>query len=271
MFIIIVRIRNATERQIYGRMRQNAGRGRYLALSFLVLGGVFALAFCRTGASTYAQIVTPLPGPMATATAAAVNKVNAQAQQNQGAQMQNAANDYRAKADRLESQGTDAINSGKAAYDAASQDAQKATDAINAQQFGVASELLTRAQSNIDAGQGQLNIARESISELKTMIYTQTETIDKLTSDLEQERTAHQTILSNYNSIKKQLDEAQSHFTIDPAIAIIAGGFLLLMLIIFVAWKWSQHRDDPPEAQPIDAGYEINQDEVIDQDQERTP
>lgn len=225
-----------------------------------------------TPAPAIAQIVTPLPGPSATATAAAVNAANAQVQQRQGAQMQNTAADYRAKADQLEAQGTDAINNGKAQYDAAVQDAQKATDAINAQQFGVASELITRAQSNINAGQGQLDAARETIGELKTMVYTQTEMIDTLAAQLQKAQsdyqalqTANSATIQVNQALQAQLAESKSHFTVNPAIASIVGVVVLFGILGFVVWKWS-HRDpviDPTPAElPLDGDYTISNDEI---------
>lgn len=278
----IGRIQNAPERHIYGRMRQNAGRGRYLAISFLALGVILALAFCRTGAPAYAQIVTPYPGVSATATAAAQQMNAAQGQRDsasqRAAQQAQQAAQYAAAAQQAAQQAQQAAQAkaaADAAFNAAAQAAADARAALVAQQVGAASEALGRSEELISSGKSQL-INISSIVEVQSKtIVSLTAQLQKAQTDLQQERTAKQTAINVNQALQARLIEAESRFTINPTIAILAAAFLIVLVVGFVAWKWSRNNhdrhDDPPDEQPIAAGYTINQDEIIDQDQERMP
>lgn len=234
---------------------------KYISGGVVIFVLVMSLAFFRSGAPAYAQapLVTPLPGAVATATRAAQDQAQARAQQQAGARMRAEADAARARAAQLDQAGNDAISQGQASYDSAAQDAAQATAAIQAQQLGVASEFVTRAQTNIETGKGQLDQARAAISELSAIVDTQASTIISLTNDNQQLRVSNQNWQKAYTATVDQNKKAQDQSTIGSIFAglIFVAVFLVLLALI---WRVIQNRRDPPPdppVEPIEGDYTV--------------
>lgn len=225
---------------------------------------VLAVTFCQWGGNAAAQspTVTPYPGPAATATAAVQRMTQAQQQQAQGAAMKAQADAQRARAAQLETAGNDAINSGIASYAAAASDAERASAALQAQQVGIASELLARSQSNIATGKAQLAMAQSAISELSGMVDTQASTIISLTTRLQQAETNVTTLRNAYTATVAQQDAVQKQSLAGNAITLLAFVAALFVLIAWAAQAMRNRRDDPPAsaapAPPLEGEYTVS-------------
>jgi hypothetical protein len=235
---------------------QNIGKN---TRKHIVGGGVMfallALLFAAPPAAQ-SQIVTPLPGPAATATAAAQGMAQAQAQQRQGEQAINAANDYRARANQLETQGQNQIDQGIASYNAAVDNGRNALAELNAQRYDAASEMLTRMQSNLDSVKTQLDAARESMSEMKTIIDTQASTNISLTNRLQVAETRITTI-SNAYSAKLAQDETDGRN--GTVINIFVGLLIFIVILLLLALVASviSRRNNSNGVTVIDAETEV--------------
>lgn len=228
---------------------------------------VLAVTFCRMGASAAAQspTVTPYPGPAATATAAAQRMTQAQQQQTQGAAMKAQAEQYRARADTLETQGNDAISQGAAAYSAAASDAEQASADIKAQQIGAALELLARLQSNLNEVKGQLDIAQNSISELKSIVNIQYSTIITLTEQKQQAEANVVTLRNAYTATVAQQDAAQKQSLAGYAIFVLAFVAVLSLIFVLIAQVMRNRPTNPPAqaapAPPLEGEYTVTEDD----------
>lgn len=248
-------------------------RGKMAFLAVFVISGGVALMASIAPQSVQAQIVTPYPGAVATATAAAQTMSAAQGQQDQASQRaaQQAAQaaQYAAAAQHAAQQAQQAAQAkaaADAAFNAASQAAADARAALVAQQVGAASELLGRSEESINAGKAQIDTLAGIVTSQKQTIDSLAAQLQKSQTDLQQERTAKKLALDVNAALQKRVDEAESRFTINPTIIILACGFLLVLVLGFVAWKWSRNNNDNDDPPPIDGGYTISQDEVIDHD-----
>lgn len=221
---------------------------------FVLLAVLFA-----TPAAAQSPTVTPFPGPALTATAAAYNMTRAQQQQQQGAQMKAEAAAQRARAAQLEQQGNDAISQGQASYSSAAQDATAAAAALQAQQIGIANEFIARAQSNIEAGRGQIDAARNAISQLRLMVDVQAGTIISLTNRVQQAEMNVQTINNAYQATISQQEKSQRESTIDSIFTGLLIIAFLIVLVALVAQVIRSRRDSPEDttAPPIEAEYTV--------------
>lgn len=166
----------------------------------------------------------------------------------------------RARAAQLEQQGNDAISQGQASYSSAAQDATAAAAALQAQQIGIANEFIARAQSNIEAGRGQIDAARNAISQLRLMVDAQAGAIISLTNQVQQAEMNVQTINNAYQATIAQQEKSQRESTID---SIFTGLLIIAFLIVLVALiaQVIRNRHDPPPddpSPPIDAEYTVN-------------
>lgn len=235
---------------------------KYIIGGVAIFAAVLAVTFCQWESSVAAQspTVTPFPGPAATATAAAQRMTQAQQQQTQGAAMKAQADAQRARAAELEAAGNDAINSGIASYAAAASDAEQAAAALQAQQVGIASELLARSQSNIDTGKAQLTTAQSAISELSGMVDAQASTIISMTTRLQQAEANVITLRNAYTATIAQQDAAQKQSLAGSAIALLAFVAALFVLIAWVAQVMRNRRADPPhtDAPPLEGEFTVS-------------
>src|SRR5512139_1207656 len=213
------RIRNTAERQIYGRTRQNTGRGRYLALLVFVIGGGFS-ALLATPASAQSPTVTPFPGPAATATAAANQQAQAAAQRNQ-------ANALTQQAAALSSQAD-------ANYSAAAQAASDARAALSAQQAGAAGEAIGRAEANITNGKAQLSELRGIPDQLNAIIQTQAGTIVMLTVENQQLRIDKQTAVNAASAALDMQEQSDRNSTLLRIVGTFIAFVFFVMLIVFM-------------------------------------
>lgn len=236
---------------------------KHIAGGIAIFVAVLAVTFCQWGGSAAAQapIVTPYPGPAATATAAAQNMAQARSQQQQGAQMKAEADAQRARAAQLEAQGNDAINQGIASYAAAASDAEQAAAALQAQQVGIASELLARSQSNIDTGKAQLSTAQSAISELSSMVDAQSTAIISLTTRLQQAEMNVKTLRDAYTATIAQQDASAKQNLAWDAVKLLAFVAALFVLVAWAAQVMRNRRADPP-------AYNVVGAEVIDAEDE---
>lgn len=164
---------------------------------------------------------TPLPGPVATANAAAQIKDSAQADLNTAAQL-------RAQAAEIERNA--AIQKQQA--DQAMADARAAAAAQNAAAFG---EAIGRAESAIDQQQRSAAGQAVIIATLTARTEAQASTIISLTNEAQALRVDKQTIGAAYTALSKQQDEHKS----DGAIGNIVVLFIFVVaLVIFVALIW---------------------------------
>lgn len=216
--------------------------GGYLGVGLLLAGGMLLAVVTAPAGMVSAETVptvTPFPGPVATATAAAQQMNQAENARAQAARAQQQAQAAAAQAQQ-------AAAAADASFSAAQQAANEARALLASQQVAAASEALGRAESGISAGQERVNDLAGLVDSLNATIGQQAEQITALTIENQQLRIDKQTLLANYTAMKAAADEAQSRFTINPAVAILAGGFLLAIVLVFVMWKWSR------AAEPID-------------------
>lgn len=237
------RIRNTAECHIYGRTRQNAGRGRYI--------GVLALAaFCALLASCsvpdHAQgnwhTPTPLPA-IATAQSKAYGDLSsAKAARNDAV---NKAAEILHNADNQIDDAVQAISDARAA--AASQNAIAIGEAI-----GRADANISQLRESV-VGQAEI-IATLSASnaDVIAMIAAQSITITQQATELGRLRTDVQNYREAYEESQAVANQAAS------PVVIIASGlifvFLIGIVIIFVIEKWRNGGAKPirTEAQIVD-------------------
>jgi len=230
---------------------EDTRRGRYLGVAFLLAGGV-VWALLTTPAAAQSPIawpavsatVTPYPGPVATATAAVQQMNQAQQAKAQAAQAQQQAAAAAAQAQQ-------AAAAADASFNAAQQAANEARALLASQQVAAASEALGRAEGAITTGQARVNDLARMVDGLNSTINQQAEQVSALTIELQQARTDKQTILAAYNATQAKAAESESRFFVNPAVAILAGGFLLAVMLVFVVWKWSRNTTD---GQPVITG-----------------
>lgn len=251
-----------------GEDMQDTRWGGYLGVVKTSLLALFCLVLALFATPAAAQIVTPLPGPAATATAAAQNMTQAQSQKDAAAQQaasSAAQASYAARqaeqAAQAAQQAAQAQAAADASFNAAAQAAAEARAALVAQQVGAASEALGRAEESISAGRSQLNSMAGIVDSQKQTIDTLAAQLQKTQSDYQALQTANGATIQVNQALQAQLAEARSHFTVNPAIAAIVGVCVLALVLGFVVWKWS-HRDpviDPTPAEPpLDGDYTVS-------------
>lgn len=169
------------------------------------------------------------------------------------------ADAYRARAAQLEAQGNDAIAQGAASYSAAASDAEQASANIKAQQIGAALELLARLQSNLNEVKGQLDIAQNSISELKSIVNVQYSTIITLTEQKQQAEMNVKTLRDAYTATVAQQDASAKQSLAGNAIALLAFIAALAILVAWAAQVMRNRRADPPApaAPPLEGEYTV--------------
>jgi DNA repair exonuclease SbcCD ATPase subunit len=177
----------------------------------------------------------------------------------------NQAQQAKAQAAQQVQEGQQAAAAADASFNAAQQAANEARALLASQQVAAASEALGRADSAITAGQDRINDLARVIDNLNTTISQQADHITALTVELQQARTDKQTILNAYNATRAAADEAQARFTVNPAVAILAGGFLLAVVLVFVAWKWQRSDNQPVITVQHTAEPEVIEGERIEQ------
>lgn len=214
-----------------------------------------------TPAAAQSPTVTPYPGAVATATAAAQQMTDAQRSKAEAENAQAQAAQAQQQAAQAAQQARQAAAAADASFNAAQAAANEARALLASQQVAAASEALGRAESAISAGQERVNDLARMVDSLNTTINQQAGQITALTIENQQLRTDKQTILANYNAAKAAADEAQSRITVNPAVALLAGGFVLAVLLVFVIWKWNR---DAIDDQPVITVHPAAEPEVID-------
>lgn len=213
-------------------------RGGYMGVVILAAGGVVWALLTTPAAAQVSPTVTPFPASVATATAAAQQMSAAQQAKAQAAQAQQQAAAAAAQAQQ-------AAAAADASFNAAQQAANEARAALASQQIAAASEALGRAESSIMAGQERVNDLARAVDSLNATISRQADQITAMTVELQQTRADKQTILAAYNATQARAAESESKFYVNPAVAILAGGFLLALVFVFVAWKWQRNDNQP--------------------------
>ncbi len=214
-------------------------RGKMALFSVLLLSGGIALMLISAPANAQGPYQTPTPLPVVAtkqAEAAAKKKV---------------ADEQQAEADRLKAKLAEIERNAKAQSDAANQALSDANaDAVSqnalayGEDIGRAKEALSQLRDSFD-GVLKLNAQQADIISAQYMTMTQiVEERDRIRNENQQLKSDKQTILANYNAVQTQLAEQQSHLTVDPIVAILAGAFLLIVIIVFIGWKWSRNGRD---------------------------
>lgn len=227
------------------------GRVVVIILLVLLLAALISLLSQSEPAAAQGFVTpTPLPAIQATLDAANAAQQSAQADLQQAAQMEAQAAELRRNGMVQQQQAAQAIS-----------DARAASIAQNAAAIG---EAIGRAEANLaelsktSADQADLISTLAVNQKIQAERYISDTT--QLRNELQQERTAHQTIAANFTALQSRYDEQQSSLTISPVVVVIVGLTALFGVIGFVAWKWSRngaHEPPAPPDPPIDGGWTV--------------
>lgn len=233
-------------------MSNNEGIGaRWLTLAALVLilaGLVSCLA--QPASAKGAPTVTPLPGPVATATAAAVQLADVQAQQQHAAELDAEAQRLRQDADTRAAAAQQAVNDSRVA--------------LAAQQFTAAAEAIGRAESDIaslrDNGAQRDSVITQQAGIIATLTAANTQQVNELTvlrADNAQLKTANNGLQVSNRTLTAQAADSQRSGGVNSIVLFFVALMFLIILIGFTVWLLSRRAAVAPMIIPS-AGYTVS-------------